>query len=138
MVAPLSDVPQEGSSVFSLFSLIKLHLASLPLASSYYSRVAVSSVFWAQYIFFSAETRVAPLSEAAVPKTLQNKIVNVALFSVVAKRSVADTYKASGLKNRLNGAPFSYRSRTPHLYEIFLLWFVIWLLRAYKYRQLRP
>ena len=51
MVAPLSDVPQEGSSVFSLFSLIKLHLASLPLASSY-SRVAVSSVFCAQSIFF--------------------------------------------------------------------------------------
>ena len=25
MVAPLSDVPHEGSSVFSLFSLIKLH-----------------------------------------------------------------------------------------------------------------
>ena len=61
MVAPLSDVPQEGSSVFSLFSLIKLHLASLPLASSY-SRVAVSSVFWAQNIFFSAQTRGAPLS----------------------------------------------------------------------------
>ena len=60
MVAPLSDVPQEGSSVFSLFSLIKLHLASLPLASSY-SRVAVSSVFWAQNIFFSAQTRGAPL-----------------------------------------------------------------------------
>ena len=34
VVAPLSDVPQEGSSVFSLFSLIKLDLASLPLASS--------------------------------------------------------------------------------------------------------
>ena len=51
MVAPLSDVPQEGSSVFSLFSLIKLHLASLPLVNSY-SRVAVSSVFWAQNIFF--------------------------------------------------------------------------------------
>ena len=61
VVAPLSDVPQEGSSVFSLFSLIKLHLASLPLASSY-SRVAVSSVFWAQNIFFSAQTRGAPLS----------------------------------------------------------------------------
>ena len=37
-----------------------------------------------------------------------------------------------------NGAPFSYRNRTPHLYEIFLLPFVKWLLRAYKYRQLRP
>ena len=59
MVAPLSDVPQESSSVFSLFSLIKLHLASLPLASSY-SRVTVSSVFWAQNIFFSAQTRGAP------------------------------------------------------------------------------
>ena len=62
MVAPLSDVPQEGSSVFPLFSLIKLHLASLPLAGSY-SRVAVSSVFWAQNICFSAQTRGAPLSE---------------------------------------------------------------------------
>ena len=50
-VAPLSEVPKEGSSVFSLFSLIKLHLASLPLASSY-SHVAVSSVFCAQNIFF--------------------------------------------------------------------------------------
>ena len=60
MVAPLSDVPQEGSSVFSLFSLIKLYLASLPLASSY-SRVAVSSVFCAQNIYFSAQTRGAPL-----------------------------------------------------------------------------
>ena len=38
----------------------------------------------------------------------------------------------------LNEAPFSYRNRTPHLYEIFLLRFVKWLLRAYKYRQLRP
>ena len=37
-----------------------------------------------------------------------------------------------------NGAPFSYRNRTPHLYDFFLLRFVIWLLRAYKYRQLRP
>ena len=54
-------MPQEGSSVFSLFSLIKLHLASFPLARSY-SRVAVSSVFWAQNIYFSAQTRGAPLS----------------------------------------------------------------------------
>ena len=44
-------MPQAGSSVFSLFSLIELHLASLPLASSY-NRVAVSSVFWAQKIIF--------------------------------------------------------------------------------------
>ena len=61
VVAPLFDVPQEGSSVVSLFSLIKLHLASLPLASSY-SRVVVSSVFWAQNIFFYAQTRGAPLT----------------------------------------------------------------------------
>ena len=61
MVAPLSDVPQEGSSVFSLFYLIKLHSASLPLASSY-SRVAVSSVFWAQNIYFSDQTRGASLT----------------------------------------------------------------------------
>ena len=51
VVVPLSEVPQEGSSVFSLFSLIKLHLVSHPLASSY-SRVTVSSVFCAQNIFF--------------------------------------------------------------------------------------
>ena len=72
MVAPLSDVPQEGSSVFSLFSLIKLHLASLPLASSY-SRVAVSSVFCAQNIYFSAQTRGAPLkakNDAATASTV--------------------------------------------------------------------
>ena len=31
VVDPLSEVPQDGSPVFSLFSLIKLHLASLPL-----------------------------------------------------------------------------------------------------------
>ena len=58
-------MPQEGSSVFALFSLIKLHLASLPLASSY-SRVAVSSVFWAQNIYFSAQTRGAPLTSLAL------------------------------------------------------------------------
>ena len=62
MVAPLFDVPQEGSSVFSLFFLIKLNLASLPLASSY-SRVTVSLVFWAQNIYFSAQTRGAPLKK---------------------------------------------------------------------------
>ena len=61
MVAPLSEVLKEGSSVFSLISLIKLHLASLPLASSY-SHVAVSSVFCAQNIYFSAQTRGAPLN----------------------------------------------------------------------------
>ena len=59
MVAPSSEVPQGGSSVFSLFSLVKLHLASHPLASSY-SHVAVSSVFCAQYIHISAQTREAP------------------------------------------------------------------------------
>ena len=48
-------------SVFSLFSLIKLHLASHPLASSY-SHVAVLSVFCAQYIHISAQTRGAPLN----------------------------------------------------------------------------
>ena len=37
-----------------------------------------------------------------------------------------------------NGAPFSYRNRTSHLYEIIMLRFIKWLLRAYKYRQLRP
>ena len=51
VVAPLSEVPQEDSSVFSLFSLIKLHVVSHPLASSY-SRVTFSLVFCAQNIFF--------------------------------------------------------------------------------------
>ena len=51
VVAPLSEVPQEGYSVFSLFSLIKLHLASHPLTSSY-SRTTVSSIFCAQDILF--------------------------------------------------------------------------------------
>ena len=70
----LAELPwrQEGSLVFSLFSLIKLHLASLPLASSY-SRVAVSSVFWAQDIYFSAQTRGAPLTEKFARKCLLEK-----------------------------------------------------------------
>ena len=69
MVAPLSDVPQESSSVSSLFSLTKLHLVSLPLACSY-SRVAASSVFCAQNIFFPAQTRGAPLrSKTALIRT---------------------------------------------------------------------
>ena len=38
----LRCVSQEGSAIFSLFSLIELHLVSHPLASSY-SRVTVSS-----------------------------------------------------------------------------------------------
>ena len=61
MVAPLADVPQEGSSVFSLFSLIKLYLASHPSLASSYGHVAVSSVFCAQIIHISAQTRWAPL-----------------------------------------------------------------------------
>ena len=73
MVAPLSDVPQEGSSVFSLFSLKKLHLVSLPLASSY-SRVAVSSVFCAQNILFSAQTRGAPLKYISEVNLYQNAL----------------------------------------------------------------
>ena len=69
MVAPLSDVPQESSSVSSLFCLTKFHSASLPLACSY-SRVAVSSVFCAQNIFFSVQTRGAPLrSKTALIRT---------------------------------------------------------------------
>ena len=38
----------------------------------------------------------------------------------------------------LSGASFSYRNSTPHLYEFVLLRFVKWVLRAYKYWQLRP
>ena len=51
VAAPLSEVPLEGSPVFSLFSVIKLHLASHSLASSY-SRVTVSSVFGTKIYFF--------------------------------------------------------------------------------------
>ena len=54
------------------------------------------------------------------------------------RRHVIRYVKFKNYSHILNGAPFSYRNRTPHLYEIFLLRFVIWLLRAYKYRQLRP
>ena len=72
MVAPLSGVPQEGFSVFSLFSLIKLHLASLPLASSY-SRVAVSSVFCAQNIFFFGPNAWGPVKQSSIPEGQLNK-----------------------------------------------------------------
>ena len=58
VVASLPEVPQEGSSVFTLLSLIKL--ASYPLDSNY-SRVTVSSVFCAQNIF-SAQVCGAPLT----------------------------------------------------------------------------
>ena len=75
MVAPLSEVPKEGSSVFSLFSLIKLHLASLPLASSY-SHVAVSSVFCAQNIFFSAQTRGAPSTPLGMNNIKSSNSIN--------------------------------------------------------------
>ena len=44
MAAPLSEVPQEGFLVFYLFSLIELHLAPHPLASSY-SRVTFHQYF---------------------------------------------------------------------------------------------
>ena len=67
MIAPLSEVPQEGSSVFSLFSLIKLHLASHPLAS--YGHVVVSSVFCAQYIHM-AQTRGAPLNHSELMRAI--------------------------------------------------------------------
>ena len=93
MVAPLSEVPKEGSSVFSLFSLIKLHLASLPLASSY-SHVAVSSVFCAQSIFFSAQTRGAPLNNCGT------------IYCMVIKPGkVANP--ARGQLNRENNIPLS-------------------------------
>ena len=80
-------MPQEGSSVFSLFSLIKLHLASLPLAISY-SRVAVSSVFCAQNIFFSAQTRGAPLN--GFPNTYA--VITIFIL-MVRKVSVCQIYK---------------------------------------------
>ena len=64
MVAPLSEVPQEGSSV--LFSLIKLHLASHPLDSSY-SRVTVSSAFCAHFCFFGASMWGPPITAYISP-----------------------------------------------------------------------
>ena len=82
--SPLSEVTKKGSSVFSLFSLIKLHLASLPLASSY-SHVAVSSVFCAQNIYFSAKTRGAPLSNK--PPTIRNQSVH----AYITCKSIIDT-----------------------------------------------
>ena len=53
-------MPQEVSSVFSLFSLIKPRLASLPLARRY-SRVAVSSVFCAQNIYIFGPNAWGPV-----------------------------------------------------------------------------
>ena len=45
------------------------------------------------------------------------------------------TEKISGIQVQgFNGVPFSYRNRTPHLYDFFLLRFIKCLLRAYKYR----
>ena len=70
MVARLSEVPQKGSSVFSLFSLIKLRLASHPLASSY-SSVTVLSVFCAQNIFFRPKC-VGPRQEYGQAAMLVN------------------------------------------------------------------
>ena len=61
-----------GLFSFLSVSLIKLHLASLPLASSY-SRAAVSSVFCAQNIFFSAQTRGAPVSVSHVSHVSRRK-----------------------------------------------------------------
>ena len=60
MAAPLSEVLQETSSVFSLFSLIKLHLASHPLPSSY-SRLTVPSILCAQNIYILPQVCGAPL-----------------------------------------------------------------------------
>ena len=81
MVAPLSEVPKEGSSVFSLFSLIKLHLASLPLASSYSSRVAVSSVFCPQNIFFG------PNAWGPVKGAVYTVVVVVVFFTLTDRAS---------------------------------------------------
>ena len=93
MVAPLSEVPQEGSSVFSLFSLIKLHLASHPLASSY-SHVAVSSVFCAQCIHISDQTRGAPLTlMKIVVQQLRGHVTTVHTTRVV--QEAAPAYQTS-------------------------------------------
>ena len=62
VVAPLSEVPQEGSAVFSLFSLIKLHLASHQLARRYI-RVAVSSKKCCLNFFCSPPCRLGKLKQ---------------------------------------------------------------------------
>ena len=54
----LGMVEARSVNVKKTTTTTKLHLATLPLASSY-SRVAVSSVFWAQNIFFRPK-RVGP------------------------------------------------------------------------------
>ena len=56
-------------------------------------------------------------------------------LSLLLLLSILYTFVHSPLFNR---APFFYRNRTPHLYDFFLLRFIKWLLRAYRYRQLRP
>ena len=89
MVARLSEVTQEGSSVFPLFSLIKLHLASHPLASSY-SRVTVSSVFCAQNIFFGL---------SAPPSSVVGNALVV----------IDDGIESVNVKNRYQGARVSAR-----------------------------
>ena len=61
--------------------LIKLHLASLPLASSY-SRVAVSSIFCAQNIFFSAQTRGAPLRDQDYRNMIIEEMESIVVITV--------------------------------------------------------
>ena len=87
VVAPLSEVPQEGSPVFSLFFLIKLHLASRPLASSY-SRVTVSSVFCAQNIFFGPSVWGPIDSDCChLPTTSVHSSGQITLQSVLINKS---------------------------------------------------
>ena len=58
---------------FSLCFLNKAPFGLPPIGFSSYSRVAVSSVFWAHNIFFSAQTRGAPLKKnQSAPRPLEH------------------------------------------------------------------
>ena len=65
---------------------------------------------------------------------------NVELYPITAlySRQILSTNSINRFYLVVNGAPFSYRNRKPHLHGFFLLRFIKWVLRAYKYRQLRP
>ena len=94
VVAPLSDVPHKGSSVFSLFSLIKLHLVSLPLASSYQvqSCGCFISILCPKYIVFG------PNAWDPVKLTLSSLLFNTALLAEPKGLLIGTT---SGTRNDL-------------------------------------
>ena len=100
--------PRGLFSFLSVF-LITLYLASLPLASSY-SRVAVSSVFWAHNFFFSAQTRGAPLSLQMVfsPLFVETLLIYILRFkntpanTITLAHPVRSGIIANSAKDRLN------------------------------------